>query len=96
MSLTVKIIVLAFVDITKERAVKVEFIGNEIYENSNNDPTMGSLDRSQIDAYIKRNLAKIRWCYEKALKKNSSLYGKIVKNLIIKRSGAVSLSKKQI
>ncbi|MDX9806698.1 MAG: AgmX/PglI C-terminal domain-containing protein, partial [bacterium] len=86
-------VVIAFVDITKERAVKVEFIGNEIYENSNNDPTMGSLDRSQIDAYIKRNLAKIRWCYEKALKKNSSLYGKIVINFIINGSGAVSLSK---
>lgn len=86
-------VVIAFVDITKEGVVKVEFIGNEIYENSNDDPTMGSLDRSQIDAYIKRNLAKIRWCYEKALKKNSSLYGKIVINFIINGSGAVSLSK---
>jgi len=85
-------VVIAFVDITKEGVVKVEFIGNEIYENSNNDPTMGSLDRSQIDAYIKRNLAKIRWCYEKELTKNSSLNGRIVINFIINGSGSVFVS----
>jgi tetratricopeptide (TPR) repeat protein len=86
-------VVIAFVRVTKEGVVKVEFIGNEIYENSNNNTTMGSLDRSQIDEYILNNLAKIRWCYERELKENSLLQGRIVINFIITGSGSVSLSK---
>ena len=54
---------------------------------------MGALDRSVIDAYIKRNLAKIRWCYEKELNKDPKLFGRIVINFIISGTGAVSSSK---
>lgn len=54
---------------------------------------MGALDRSVIDAYIRRNLAKIRWCYEKELNKDPKLFGRIVINFIISATGAVSSSK---
>lgn len=54
---------------------------------------MGALDRSVIDAYIRRNLAKIRWCYEKELNKDPKLFGRIVINFIISKTGAVSSSK---
>lgn len=54
---------------------------------------MGALDRSVIDAYIKRNLAKIRWCYEKELNKDPKLFGRIVINFIISGTGTVSSSK---
>ncbi|HPA56683.1 MAG TPA: AgmX/PglI C-terminal domain-containing protein, partial [bacterium] len=53
---------------------------------------MGALDRSVIDAYIKRNLAKIRWCYEKELNKDPKLFGRIVINFIISGTGTVSSS----
>ena len=54
---------------------------------------MGALDRSVIDAYIRRNLAKIRWCYEKELNKDPKLFGRIVINFIISKRGSVSSSK---
>lgn len=54
---------------------------------------MGALDKSVIDAYIQRNLAKIRWCYEKELNKDPKLFGRIVINFIISGTGSVSSSK---
>jgi hypothetical protein len=54
---------------------------------------MGALDRSVIDAYIRRNLAKIRWCYEKELNRDPKIFGKIVINFIISGTGRVSTSK---
>ncbi|HOW50703.1 MAG TPA: TonB family protein [bacterium] len=56
---------------------------------------MGALDRAVIDSYIKRNIAKIRWCYEKELNKNATLFGKVVVNFIISKTGQVSSSKVQ-
>ncbi len=56
---------------------------------------MGALDRAVIDAYIKRNIAKIRYCYEKELNKDPKLYGKVVINFIISKTGQVSSSKVQ-
>ncbi len=54
---------------------------------------MGSLDRSVIAAYIRRNLAKIRWCYEKGLARDPKLFGKVVINFTIANTGKVSQSK---
>ena len=53
---------------------------------------MGALDRSVIDSYIRRNLAKIRWCYEKELAKKPTLFGKISIKFTISKSGSVSRS----
>jgi hypothetical protein len=54
---------------------------------------MGALDRPVIDAYIRRNLSKIRWCYEKELAKTPKLFGRIVVNFTISGTGTVSQSK---
>ncbi len=54
---------------------------------------MGAIDRSVVDAYIKRNLAKIRWCYEKELAKSPNLFGRISITFIIGGNGSVSTSK---
>lgn len=51
---------------------------------------MGALDRRDIDAYIRRNLAKVLWCYQKGLEKNPELVGRVVFNFIISESGDVS------
>lgn len=54
---------------------------------------MGAIDRSVVDAYIKRNLTKIRHCYEKELAKNPNLFGRITITFIISGNGSVSTSK---
>lgn len=54
---------------------------------------MGALERSVIDSYIRRNLAKVRWCYEKELAKIPTLFGRIAIEFTIAKSGAVSRSK---
>lgn len=56
---------------------------------------MGALDRSVIDAYVRRNLAKIRWCYEKELNKDPKIFGRVVINFIITKDGSVNSSKVQ-
>ena len=53
---------------------------------------MGALERSVIDSYIRRNLAKVRWCYEKELAKIPTLFGRIAIEFTIAKSGAVSRS----
>lgn len=54
---------------------------------------MGAIDRSVVDAYIKRNLAKIRHCYEKELAKSPNLFGRITITFIINGNGSVGTSK---
>jgi len=66
---------------------------SEISAGGGSAVVMGALDRAVIDSHIRRNLAKIRWCYEKELAKNPSLYGRIVINFTISGTGAVSQSK---
>ncbi|HNT27425.1 MAG TPA: AgmX/PglI C-terminal domain-containing protein [bacterium] len=54
---------------------------------------MGALDRAVIDFYVRQNLARVRWCYEKELSRNAALFGKIAINFTISKSGQVSTSK---
>ena len=65
----------------------------DLISGGNGAVIMGALDRSVIDSYIRRNLAKIRWCYEKELAKNDNIGGRVVINFTISGSGAVSTSK---
>ncbi|MGC6510029.1 MAG: AgmX/PglI C-terminal domain-containing protein [Myxococcota bacterium] len=51
---------------------------------------MGALDKSLIDAVIKRNMNQIRYCYQRELTKNPSLGGKIVVKFTIAKDGSVS------
>lgn len=51
---------------------------------------LGALDKSLIDAVIKRNMAQIRYCYQRELTKNPTLGGKITVKFVIAKDGTVS------
>ncbi|HLD46112.1 MAG TPA: AgmX/PglI C-terminal domain-containing protein, partial [bacterium] len=51
---------------------------------------LGALDKSLIDAVIKRNLNQIRYCYQRELSKNPSLAGNISVKFVIAKDGTVS------
>lgn len=53
---------------------------------------LGALDKSLIDAVIKRNMNQIRYCYQRELTKNPSLGGKITVKFVIAKDGSVSKS----
>lgn len=53
---------------------------------------LGALDKSLIDAVIKRNMAAIRYCYQRELTKNPNLGGKITIKFVIAKDGSVSKS----
>ena len=51
---------------------------------------LGALDKSLIDAVIKRHMNQIRYCYQRELTKNPSLGGKVVIKFVIAKDGTVS------
>jgi len=51
---------------------------------------LGALDKSLIDAVIKRNMNQIRYCYQRELTKNPQLSGKITVKFVIAKDGSVS------
>jgi hypothetical protein len=51
---------------------------------------LGSLDRSAIDAVIRRHLNEIRYCYERGLTVRAALNGKVVVKFVIAKDGTVS------
>ena len=51
---------------------------------------LGALDKSLIDAVIKRKMNQIRYCYQRELTKNPSLGGKITVKFVIAKDGSVS------
>ncbi len=51
---------------------------------------LGALDKSLIDAVIKRNMNQIRYCYQRELTKNPQLGGKITVKFVIAKDGTVS------
>ncbi|MCP4809895.1 MAG: AgmX/PglI C-terminal domain-containing protein [Proteobacteria bacterium] len=56
---------------------------------------LGALDKSLIDAVIKRNMNQIRYCYQRELTKNPNLGGKIVVKFVIAKDGTVSSASKK-
>jgi Ca-activated chloride channel homolog len=52
--------------------------------------TMGSLDKDVIARVIRKNLARVRYCYEKNLAKNPNLAGRISIRFVIGDDGAVT------
>ena len=51
---------------------------------------LGALDKSLIDAVIKRHMNQIRYCYQRELNKNPNLGGKITVKFVIAKDGSVS------
>jgi len=55
------------------------------------EPTwIGNMDRSLIDAVIKRNMNQIRYCYQQQLTREHSLSGKVTVKFVIANDGSVS------
>jgi hypothetical protein len=60
-----------------------------------NDPNhpgiiLGALDKSLIDAVVKKNMNQIRYCYQIELAKQHDLAGEIVVKFVISQTGSVS------
>jgi len=51
---------------------------------------LGALDKSIIDAVIKRHLSAIRYCYQRELQKSPDLAGRVVVKFVIGKDGTVA------
>jgi hypothetical protein len=51
---------------------------------------LGAMDKSLIDAVIKRNMTQIRYCYQRELTKQPDLSGKMTIKFVIAKDGTVS------
>jgi pSer/pThr/pTyr-binding forkhead associated (FHA) protein/outer membrane biosynthesis protein TonB len=49
----------------------------------------GKLDREVVKEYIRKQLAKIRWCYQTAFQKKPDLEGKLTVSFVISPTGSV-------
>lgn len=57
-----------------------------------NSVIMGALDKSLIDAVIKRHTDQIRHCYQRALPRHPDMSGKLTVRFVIAKDGSVSKS----
>ncbi|MBM4353524.1 MAG: TonB family protein [Deltaproteobacteria bacterium] len=71
----------------KDKAVKITPAAN--FDMSGG----GKLDREVVKNYIRKQLAKIRWCYQKAFQKNPELEGKLTVSFVISPTGSVMSAK---
>ena len=62
----------------------------EISTSTRDVMLVGNVDKSAIDAVIKRNIASIRYCYQRELQRRPGLGGKLVVKFTIARDGTVS------
>lgn len=60
--------------------------GNDVMVFSN------AIDRAQIDAVIRRNIARFRYCYQRQLTRHPDMSGKVVVKFSIARDGSVGLA----
>lgn len=51
---------------------------------------VGTLDKADIEAVIKRNMNQLRYCYQRELTRDASLSGKITVKFVIAKDGTVS------
>jgi hypothetical protein len=60
---------------------------------SENLSVRGGLERSEVEAVIQENLSQIRYCYNKALRTNPNLSGKVTTSFVIGGDGSVKTSR---
>jgi len=53
----------------------------------------GRLDKETVKKYIRKQLAGIKWCYQKAYQRNNKIEGKVTVSFIISATGKVIKSK---
>lgn len=51
---------------------------------------LGALDKSLIDAVIKRHMNQLRYCYQRELTNDPDLGGKIVVKFVVAKDGSVA------
>ncbi|MFH1462833.1 MAG: VIT domain-containing protein [Pseudomonadota bacterium] len=51
---------------------------------------LGSMDKTLIDAVVKRNLNALRYCYQRELQKDPALAGKVVVKFVVAADGSVA------
>lgn len=65
-------------------------VGGVLPDPDDRGIVLGALDRAQVDAVIKANLAAIRYCYQRELQRNPGLGGKVTVRFTIAGDGSVS------
>jgi len=65
---------------------------NVIFE-SNNSVINGGLDKSEVDAVVLENISQIRFCYNRGLRTNPGLQGKVISLFTIGSEGSVKASR---
>jgi TonB family protein len=53
----------------------------------------GGLERSEVEAVIRENISQIRFCYNRGLRNNPNLEGKVTSNFVIGADGSVRTSR---
>ncbi len=51
---------------------------------------LGALDRSLVDAVVKRHMSQIRYCYQRELTRNPAVAGKVTVKFVVAADGTVS------
>lgn len=51
---------------------------------------LGALDKSEVEAVVKRNRAQIQYCYQRELTKNPNLAGSVTTKFVVASDGTVS------
>jgi hypothetical protein len=64
----------------------------DVPEREHEGVLFGTYDKSLVDRIVKQNLAQFRFCYERELRVNPKLHGKIVMKWVIDKNGLVSKS----
>jgi hypothetical protein len=63
--------------------------------DSDNVAIRGGLERSEVEAVIQENISQIRFCYNRGLRNNPQLSGKVTSAFTIQGDGGVKLSRIQ-
>jgi hypothetical protein len=61
--------------------------------DSGSSTVAGGLERSEVEAVIRENISQIRFCYNRGLRNNPSLEGKVTSNFVIGSDGSVKTSR---
>lgn len=64
---------------------------NLSFETGDSD-VRGGLDRSEVDAVVRQNLAQIRFCYNRGLRSHPDLSGRVTSHFVIGSDGRVKTS----
>ncbi len=65
----------------------------DVIFESDNSVIRGGLDKSEVDAVVLENISQIRFCYNRGLRSNPGLQGKVISSFTIGADGGVKSSR---